>query len=209
MVRTKFCGITRHRDALLAAELGVDALGFVFAPSPRQIQPERARRIIAALPPFVRTVGVFVDEDVRTVRRIAAFCGLDMIQFHGNEPPEFCRTFMPHVIKAFQLKNEAVVGSLKAYCGTVAAFLLDAYSKEKKGGTGMPCDWNLAAQAKGLGVPVILAGGLSPSNIREAVLTVRPYAVDMNSGIEESPGKKSLRLMRAIMETIREIDCGG
>jgi phosphoribosylanthranilate isomerase len=203
MVKLKFCGITNHQDALLAVELGVDALGFVFAPSPRQVKPETARRIIGSLPPLVRTVGVFVDENPALMRDIVNFCGLDMVQLHGNEPPHICADLMPRAIKAFCLKDEQDLRSLNAYYRKARAFLFDGYAGEMKGGTGTTFDWGLAVKAKKLGVPVILAGGLNPGNVREAIRTVRPYAVDVSSGIEERPGKKSPLLMREFIQSIR------
>jgi len=206
MVRVKICGITNHRDASLAVTLGADLLGFIFASSPRQITPSQAREIINALPPFVHKVGVFVDEDVTEMRRIAEFCGLDFLQLHGDEPPHICSRLMPCTIKAFRLKNESSLSSIRAYQGNVRAVLLDTYQEEVRGGTGKTFDWKLAAGVEDLNVPVILAGGLGPANIIEAVSTVKPYAVDVNSGIEESPGKKNPQLMRELMNNIRKMN---
>lgn len=208
MVKLKFCGITNHHDALLAVELGVDALGFVFAPSPRQVKPETARCIIDNLPPLVQTVGVFVDEDPTLMREVVNFCGLDMVQLHGNEPPDVCSALMPRVIKSFRLKDGQDLQSLKAYYGKARAFLFDTYAEDRKGGTGRTFDWGLAVKGKELGVPVILAGGLNPGNVRKAITTVRPYAVDVNSGIEERLGKKSPLLMREFIQRIRRIHRG-
>jgi phosphoribosylanthranilate isomerase len=209
MVRIKICGITNPRDASLAVELGADALGFIFAPSPRQVTPEEVRSIIAALPPFIQTVGVFVDEDLATVQRIIDFCGLDLVQLHGDELPGVCHELMPRTIKTFRLKDESSLAALRPYRGCVKAFLFDTYSEDRKGGTGRTFDWELAVRGKGLGIPVILAGGLSPSNIQEAVLAVKPYAIDVNSGIEESPGRKSPVLMKRLIHTLRRMDGGG
>ena len=204
-MKVKVCGITEHDDAAMAVKLGVDALGFIFAPSPRRITPEMARHIIDTLPPFVKTVGVFVDEDLAVIRQIRSFCGLDMIQLHGNETPQFCRELMPFAIKAIRVNDELSLTMLKPYVGHVRAILLDTYEKGKMGGTGKAFDWSLALKAKGLGMPIVLSGGLNPSNIRKAISTVRPYAVDVNSGIEERPGKKSPLLMKELMETIDRI----
>jgi phosphoribosylanthranilate isomerase len=206
MVRVKVCGITNYQDASMAVELGVDALGFIFAPSPRQITPERARDIIRAAAPFVKTVGVFVDEDMVEIRRIMEFCGLDLVQLHGDESPDFCHELMPYVVKAFRLKDESTVIAIRPYLGRVRALLFDTHSEGKKGGTGKTFDWGLAVKGKALGVPIILSGGLGPSNIEKAISTVRPYSVDVNSGIEESPGKKSLALLSRLMEIIREME---
>ena len=202
-MKIKICGITNPRDAEAAVELGVDALGFIFAKSPRQIDPQEARDIIMMLPPFIKTLGVFVNEDAEKIREIVAFCGLDMIQFHGDEAPGVCQDFMPHAIKAFQLQDHANLEQIKPYQGKVRAVLFDTYSKEKRGGTGKTFDWNLAVKGKAFGIPVILSGGLSPFNIKEAIATVKPYAVDVNSGVEERPGKKDHALMKQIFEVIR------
>jgi phosphoribosylanthranilate isomerase len=205
-MKVKICGITRQEDAALAVALGVDALGFIFAESPRRIVPEKACEIIRALPPFVMSVGVFVNETPAKIREITACCGLDMIQLHGDESPDVASQLMPRAIKAFQLKDEKSLEQIKPYCGKVRALLFDTYSKEKRGGTGMTFDWDLAVKGKALGAPVILSGGLSPSNIEDAVSFVRPYAVDVNSGVEEQPGKKDHELMRQLMENITR--CG-
>lgn len=209
MVRVKVCGITNFQDASNAVKLGVDALGFIFAPSPRKITPEKAREIICAIPPFVKTVGVFVNEDPATIRKIIQFCGLDLVQLHGDEPPDLCHELMPYTIKAFRPKNEDNLSFIRPYVGKIRALLFDTYSEEKRGGTGKTFDWDLAIKGKELGVPVILAGGLTPSNIERAISTVRPFAVDVNSGVEERPGKKSPALMKRLMETIKGMDHGG
>ena len=208
MVKVKICGITNIQDASMAVELGVDALGIIFAPSPRQVTPEQAHDIINSLPPFIKTVGVFVDEDLSTIRDIVDFCGIDMIQLHGNESPEFCSNLMPHTIKAFRLKDASSLSSMRPYRGQIRAMLLDTYKKGIKGGTGKTFDWDLALMAGKSGIPVILSGGLSPSNIQRAISVVKPYAVDVNSGIEKIPGKKSPILMKQLMETIRQ-NAGG
>lgn len=209
MVRVKVCGVTNVEDALMAARLGADAIGFIFARSPRQITPEKVRDIMDALPPFIQTVGVFVDQNPATIREIKSFCGLDIVQLHGEESPGFCRELMPHAIKAFRLRDGRSVSPVKRYKGRVRAVLLDAHEKGKKGGTGKCFDWNLALKVKELELPLILSGGLGPFNIRRAIKTVRPYGVDVNSGIELCPGKKDPLLMKALMETIRVVDARG
>ena len=206
MVKVKVCGITNPHDASMAAELGADALGFVFAPSPRQVTPEQARHIINSLPPFVQTVGVFVDEDLTRIRDIVDFCGLEMIQLHGDESPEFCGALMPHTIKGFRLNDTSSLLPIRDYRGKIRAVLLDTYQRGIKGGTGKTFDWNLATAAGEFGMPVILSGGLRPSNIQRAILTIQPYAVDVNSGIEHSPGIKSPLLMKRLMEKIKKIE---
>jgi len=202
MLRIKVCGITDYEDARLSVGLGADALGFIFAASPRKITLEKARSIIDILPPFVQTVGVFVNESPDTIRRVMKFCGLDLVQLHGHEPPDACRELMPHSIKAFRLKDESSLLDIPAYAGKVRAILFDTYSERKMGGTGKTFDWRLALKGRGEGLPVILSGGLTPSNIAEAVSTVRPYAVDVNSGVEERPGKKDPVLLKNFMKAI-------
>jgi phosphoribosylanthranilate isomerase len=198
-VNVKICGITNLTDARTAVRLGADALGFIFAPSPRRIAPQTARKIIRALPPFVKTVGVFVNEAPASIRKVINDCGLDLVQLHGNESPDLCDELMPYTIKSLRIKDESSLQSARAYHGKVRALLLDTYSKEKIGGTGKTFDWNLAIKIKKIGIPIILSGGLGPSNIDLAIHTVRPYAVDVNSGIETYPGKKNPVLMKAVM----------
>jgi len=205
MVRVKICGITNHRDASAAVEVGADAIGFIFAPSPRKITPEKTCDIIRAIPPFVQTVGVFVDEHPATIRQIIQFCGLDLVQLHGDEPPATCHGLMPRTIKVFRLKGQSGLQSIKPYYGKVRALLLDTDSETRRGGTGETFDWTLAIKAKEFGIPTILSGGLNPDNISEAISLVKPYAVDVNSGIEERPGKKNVSLMRELVERVRKI----
>lgn len=202
MTRVKVCGITCLEDAQLAVQLGVDALGFIFAPSPRMIRPEGAREIIAAISPFVKTVGVFVDEGTDRVREMVEFCGLDLVQFHGEESPEACRMFMPRCIKAFRVRDASVISSIRAYQGHVRAVLLDTFCHGQHGGTGQPFDWDIAVRVKGLRIPLILSGGLNTANITDAISRVAPFAVDVNSGIEERPGKKDPMLLKRLMEMI-------
>jgi len=207
-MKVKICGITEKEDALRAAELGVDALGFIFAPSPRQVSMEKARCIIKAIPPFVKTVGVFVNEEADTIREHINYCGLDSVQLHGDESPEFCRELMPYSLKAFRIKDDSSLQLCAGYQAKVRALLLDTYARDKAGGTGKTFDWQLAATIKESEIPVILSGGLGPSNIEEAIQVVRPYAVDVNSGVEERPGKKSYALMKELMEKVGKICCG-
>jgi phosphoribosylanthranilate isomerase len=202
MVKVKVCGITNYEDAALAVDLGIQALGFIFTSSPRQITPEKARSIIEALPTFVTAVGVFVDEEEKRIRTIADFCGLQMLQFHGNESPAFCRNFMPGVIKSFRLKDVSSLSPIGSYQGHVRALHLDAFQEGIPGGTGRTFPWDLAVKTKEFSVPIVLSGGLTPSNIRQSILEVRPYAVDVNSGIEQRPGKKDPGLLRQLMENM-------
>ncbi|MBW1992779.1 MAG: phosphoribosylanthranilate isomerase [Deltaproteobacteria bacterium] len=209
MVRIKICGITNLADALLAAGLGAHALGFIFyEKSPRYVAPDEARQIIRQLPPFVATVGVFVDEDPGRVREIASLAGLDWLQLHGSESPDYCRGLSARVIKGFRVKGEEISAQVRAYQGTVQAFLLDAYRPGTPGGTGATFDWHLAKQVKRYG-PIILAGGLNPENVAEAIRTVRPWAVDVASGVEASPGKKDRQKLREFIETVKNVGGGG
>jgi phosphoribosylanthranilate isomerase len=188
MTRVKICGITNLEDALLAAEAGADALGFVFyAQSPRYITPDRAREIVLRLPPFVAKVGVFVNEELDRVREIMAYCHLDYAQLHGDETPEQVAALAPRAIKAVRVRSAADIERLAQY--QAVAYLLDTYHPTKHGGTGEAFDWELAVEAKSHG-PIILAGGLTPDNVGDAIERVHPYAVDVSSGVEATPGIK-------------------
>lgn len=202
-VRVKFCGITNNEDAQRAVELGVDALGFVFAPSPRQVTAEQVRTIIKALPPFVVNVGVFVDETEKTIRAVAEYCGLQMIQFHGQESPAFCRRFWPGSIKSFRLQDASSLVPIGAYLGQVKALHLDSFQPGKLGGSGRTFPWELAVQAKGFSLPIILSGGLTPDNLQSAIMQVKPYGVDISSGIEDRPGKKNPALMKQVIDIVK------
>ena len=204
-IKVKICGITNLDDATLAVKLGADALGFIFAPSPRKVHLEAARDIIRQIPSFVKSVGVFVDEAPEKIEEIMAFCGIDLVQFHGDESPDLCERFMPRTIKALRIADESVIKSVAAYKGKVRALLLDTYSEKMAGGTGKGFDWDIAVRIREMGIPIILAGGLGPANIEEAVSRVRPYAVDVNSGVEERPGKKSPGLMEELFKKIAKI----
>lgn len=205
MVKVKICGITNYDDASMAVNLGADALGFIFAPSPRDISPEEARDIIKKLPLLVKTVAVFVNEDEKVIKEIIEYCGIDIVQLHGDESPGLCSNFMPRTIKAFRVKDESSLEDMAPYANSVKAFLLDTYSKKAAGGTGKVFNWEIAEKSRVFDVPIILAGGLSPANIEEAVKKVSPYAVDISSGIESSPGKKDHGLMMELFEKINAI----
>jgi phosphoribosylanthranilate isomerase len=188
VVKTKICGITKIEDALSAVEAGADALGFVFfEKSPRNISPEQAAGIIRRLPPFVQTVGLFVNEELSVINRIADQCGLDVVQLHGDETPQFCTAVKRRVIKAFRVKDSSCLDRIVQY--EVSACLLDAWSPAAYGGTGETFNWEIAAAAAADNC-IILAGGLTPDNVAEAVKSVRPYAVDVSSGVESAPGIK-------------------
>ena len=188
MVRVKICGITSREDALHAAASGADALGFVFYDkSPRAVTPAQVRTIIAGLPPLVTCVGLFVNEAPEQVRAIAEQCGLDVIQLHGDEDPVACH-YPPHrVVKALRVRDAQSLADHGAY--QVSALLLDAWVPESYGGTGHLGNWELA-ETVARQRPVILAGGLTPENVAAAVRQVRPYGVDVSSGVESEPGKK-------------------
>jgi phosphoribosylanthranilate isomerase len=195
MVHVKICGITNLEDAQAAVDAGADALGFVFyPPSPRYVTPERAEQIIQKLPPFVTTVGLFVDVALAMVNDMAARCGLDRIQLHGGETPEFCRQVKRPVIKAFRIKNAESLAPVPGY--KVSAYLLDTYVEGAlPGGTGASFSWELAARAKPYG-PVILAGGLTPEIVEVAIAQIRPYGVDVSTGVERAPGIKDYQKVR-------------
>ena len=200
-VKIKICGMTQFKDALFAIEQGADAVGFIFyKKSPRSTTMKTVRDIILKLPPLAGTVGVFVDETVERVNKVADYCGLDMVQLHGDESPAFCRKIHRRVIKAFRVKDFQSIKKLRKY--SVSGFLLDTFSDNLHGGTGKTFDWNLVLPAKKIG-PVILAGGLTPSNIRQAVSQARPYGVDVCSGVEKSPGVKDPEKVRAFLTNIR------
>jgi len=205
MVKVKICGITNPEDAQAACAYGADAVGFVFAKSPRRVSLQTAKSIIKKLPPFVAKVGVFVNEGRDKVRKIATDCGLDCLQFHGDETPGYCDYFSDKykIIKAVRVRGISSLAGLKKY--NVDAFLLDTYMRGRRGGTGAKFDWNLAVKAKRYGKPVILAGGIGIGNLEDAVRIARPYAVDASSSIEKAPGRKDHKLMKAFIEKIRNL----
>ena len=202
MTEIKICGITNKEDAIFIAACGADALGFIFyPPSPRYISPEKARAIIAYLPPEVVKVGVFVNHDFKEVERIRQYCGLDLIQLHGDETPDYCRRFVSSLlIKALSPQNDAGLDALDRY--EVRAVLVDARDKGRYGGTGIKSNWDIAVKVKKTH-SLILSGGLKEENITEAIARVSPQAVDINSGIESAPGKKDHGKLRNIIEIIR------
>ena len=201
MVRVKICGIKRLEDALAAVDAGADAIGLNFwRPGRRYIAPEIARVIARALPPFVTRVGVFADEDAETIRKIAELCGLDALQLHGSESPEFCRQFDRPVIKGVKVGGPQSIEGLARY--SVAAFLLDAHVPGEMGGTGRAFEWGLAVRAKEAG-PVILSGGLTPENVGEAIRAATPYAVDAATGVETG-GQKDPAKIRAFVARVQE-----
>jgi phosphoribosylanthranilate isomerase len=197
--KIKICGITNMPDAQLAMELGADALGFIFYPkSPRYIKVGDAANICNALPPFVTKVGVFVDELEYEIEKALSECLLNALQFHGEEPPGFCVKFPAKSIKAIRMRDEDSLRVAAEY--DVDALLLDTYTDTERGGTGRTFDWSLAVKAKELDTPIILSGGLTTANVQEAIRKVRPYAVDVSSGVEREPGKKDPEKLRRFIE---------
>ena len=187
-VRVKICGMTSLKDALLAVESGADAVGFIFyKESPRNISQKDVKEIVAQLPPFVESIGVFVNETSDKINRIAEQCRLTAVQLHGDESPAFCRRIKRRVVKAVRVKDAESLKGMSDF--DVSGFLLDAYNEESRGGTGRVFDWNLALRAKKQG-PVIIAGGLNPYNVYTAIHRVKPYGVDVCSGVDKSPGVK-------------------
>lgn len=204
--RVKICGITRAEDALLAAELGAAALGFNFyAPSPRYIAPERARAIIAQLPPFVMPVGVFANETrARHVAEVARRAGVAAVQLHGPRFPQTGAELAGFpIIRAVAVRPGMRPGQLRRL--KARAFLLDAFDPQAPGGTGKTFDWRLARAARRYG-RIILAGGLTPRNVERAIRRVRPYAVDVASGVERRPGKKDPRKLRAFFRAVERAE---
>jgi phosphoribosylanthranilate isomerase len=207
-VKIKICGITNLQDAEAAVEAGADALGFVFyAKSPRCIEPEVAKRIIAQLPPFVLPVGVFVNHDRDTIREVFDECGLAFAQLHGDETPEFCESLGRPVLRALRLRDRGSLLALAEYKGRmgVRGFIVDAFSTQAYGGTGETVDWALAREVA-QAMPILLAGGLTSDNVQEAIQHVQPYGVDVSSGVEESPGRKDHEKIRAFTEAVR-LEC--
>lgn len=198
-VKLKICGITNLDDAIAAVDFGADALGFVFfKESPRYIPHKKAARIIKSLPSFTTTIGVFVNEKPDQIERIISTTGIDIIQLHGDEPPEMC-DIPRRVIKAIRVRSLESLEPLKLYRDKVSAFLLDTFTSGTFGGTGQKFNWDIALDAKQFG-KIILAGGLTPENVAEAVRYVRPYGVDVSSSVESEKGKKDIKKMKLFIE---------
>lgn len=203
--RIKFCGITRRVDALTAVALGVDALGFVFyRASGRWIAPAAARAIIAELPPFVCTVGLFVDESPATIAEVAAATGIQVVQFHGNETAAVCAMSPRPYVKAIRMAPDLALEAVAESFAGASALLFDSYDPTRFGGTGRVFDWSLLPIH--WPQPIILAGGLNAGNVAAAITQVRPYAVDVSGGIESDPGIKDAEKMRAFVAEVRRIE---
>lgn len=198
MTRVKICGIKNIADGMAAARAGADAIGLVFANSPRKIDVKTALAICASLPPFVSRVGVFVDEDAAVVSEIAASCGLTALQFHGDEDANYCRRFSLPVLKSISVRTAGDLMGIEEF--PAAAFVLDTYHPIFRGGTGESFDWSLLDKRPN--VPIILAGGLSHNNLADAIHRVKPYGVDVSSGVE-TDGEKDQRLIQAFIKEAR------
>ena len=199
MTRVKVCGITNSEDAFCAVQLGATALGFVFyEKSPRFVTPSEAGKIIKQIPPFVTKVGVFVNAEADYLREARGVAGFDVYQFHGDETPEFCAAFGEDYIKAVRVKDASSLDAVELY--DTDAFLFDAYSPDAYGGTGENFSWDVLTRRKLGDKFVILSGGLTPENVRDAIRTVNPYAVDVSSGVESSPGIKDHLKLKRFME---------
>ncbi|MBT9612589.1 MAG: phosphoribosylanthranilate isomerase [Burkholderiales bacterium] len=202
MIRVKICGITRIEDGLACAQLGADAIGLVFyAPSPRHVSVEQARAIMAALPPFITTVGLFVDAEMAEVKAVLAQLPLDVLQFHGSETPEYCQGFGRPYLKAVRVKPGLDLVQYAAQYAHAKGLLLDTHVEGIAGGTGQSFDWNLIPAR--LPLPVVLSGGLNPTNVTDAIKRVQPAAVDVSSGVEATKGIKDAAKIAAFMQGVR------
>lgn len=205
--KVKICGITSAEDAAAAVEAGADALGFIFyRKSPRYIESALAKRIIMSLPPLVAAVGVFVDEEQQTVRNLMDDCGLSLAQLHGQESAAYCQELGRPVLKALRVKDRSSFLALAEFQGRagVRGFVLDAFSDQAYGGTGQVIDWQLAAEVS-RAAHILLAGGLTPDNVAQAIQSVQPYGVDVSSGVEREPGKKDHEKVRAFIRAVRVV----
>lgn len=204
--RIKVCGMREMAEVAAVVAAGVDAIGLIFAEqSPRYIAPERAREIVKSLPPFVEAVGVFVDQDAAAVNEIVRYCGLTKVQLHGAESPAYCAEIVCRVVKVFRVQASLATEDLTPYAGEVAAFLFDTFQEKIAGGTGQTFAWHLLEKLAPPR-PVVLAGGLTPDNVGEAVRQARPFAVDLNSGVELAPGRKDINKVRAAVARIAAAD---
>ncbi|MGB1849612.1 MAG: phosphoribosylanthranilate isomerase [Litorivicinaceae bacterium] len=201
MTRVKFCGLRHKDDVAEAVALGVDALGFVFyEPSSRCVAPEDAATLTRAVPAFLTRVGLFVNENAETIKRIFEIARLNLIQYHGEESPEFCDSVGLPYIKAFRVQQDTDIrGAMDRY-PNASGFLLDAYVKGQPGGTGERFDWGLIPRSY---APIILAGGLTPDNAKDAIEQVAPWALDVSGGIESKPGRKDPDKMARFMDACR------
>lgn len=210
MAKIKICGVTNVDDAMLVTNIGAEFIGLnLFKDSPRKISPAMAKEILSKLPPFISSVGVFVDEDLQALVKTAKKLGFKHLQLHGSETPDYCKqvfeqTQIP-VIKAFRIKDESSLEQIPQYKDIVKYILLDAHVEGEPGGTGATFNWDLAAKARDMGIPMFLAGGLTPENVEEAVEKVLPFAVDVASGVERLQRRKDYDKMKAFVRAARGI----
>jgi phosphoribosylanthranilate isomerase len=208
MAKIKICGITKEEDASLAMSLGADYLGFNFyKESARKVSPKMVDEIMGKLPPFVVPVGVFVDEDPKEIGKVVKRSGIKMLQLHGSESPEVCKslkeTYGLPIIKGFRVADASIIETIKAYVDVIDYVLVDTFVEGEAGGTGKTFDWEIALKAKELGKPLFLAGGLTPENVEEAVEKVNPFAVDTASGVERLPRRKDYDKMKAFIRAAK------
>ena len=204
MVRIKICGITRIEDALVAAQAGADAIGLVFhAASPRAVEAAQAAAIVRALPPFVTSVGLFVDASEERINEVLSSVPLDLLQFHGDEPDDFCQRFGRPYLKAVRVRPGDDVNALAARWPGAAGILLDSYKPGVPGGTGETFDWNMIPAERDW--PLVLAGGLNADNVRQAVETTAPWAVDVSGGVEASRGIKDGAKINAFIQEVKRV----
>jgi phosphoribosylanthranilate isomerase len=205
-LKIKICGVTDPMQAYEIALAGANAIGLVFAESPRQVALEQAKAIVKAIPPMVQSVGVFVNASVEEMQQAVFYAGIDLVQLHGEEPVDVCSALFPRVIKAARVRSLEDIEALRPYEPFVRAFLLDAWSKEAYGGTGKRFDWQLVQHAlKMLKRPVMLAGGITPENCLQAAET-GVWALDVSSGVEECPGKKDMSKVRLLLQRVFEFN---
>lgn len=203
-VRTKICGLTRDEDIHAAVRAGVDALGFViYEPSPRYVDAHQATQLLKQVPAFVSTVALFVDADAEFVRGVLDQAPFDLLQFHGNESAEYCRQFSRPYMKAIRVRSEQDITDAVQQYPDAAALLLDAYVENLPGGTGQAFDWRLIPE---MDTPWVLAGGLNPDNVADAVNQVKPFAVDVSGGVELSKGIKDATKMKKFISEIRNVE---
>jgi phosphoribosylanthranilate isomerase len=201
--KVKICGITNPADAQVAVEAGADAIGFIFyEKSPRFVTFQKAAEISKQIQPYIMRVGVFVNPQEDMVLRAIGECGLTMLQFHGDESPEFCTQFGLMNMKAFRVHGQETLAQIPKY--NTDAYLLDAYSSTTLGGTGEKFNWDLAVEAQKFGKPIFLAGGLTPDNVADAIHKVHPFGVDVSSGVESAPGKKDHAKVKAFIAAARD-----
>ncbi|MFH1449923.1 MAG: phosphoribosylanthranilate isomerase [bacterium] len=204
MVKIKICGITNLEDALECTKLGVEALGFIFAESKRKISQEVAKEIISQLPPFVTTVGVFVNEEQRRVEEVARYCHLDVLQFHGDESFQYCQRFINYkIIKSFLVKERDSLKEIRRFL--VSAYLFDTFEEGIYGGTGRSFNWQIL-KGNSFERPIIISGGLNSQNVTSCLELLNPYAIDVGSGVEKYPGKKDKEKLKEFIKKVRDLN---